>query len=106
MAPGKKASAKKAPKGKKAAEAVEETPVAKELPAPSAGCQKILDDIDEVLGTMDDVLKAFVIHINTHEDDACLPDDPHHIELGLGKIRNKASAQVTCLQKMVEALNE
>lgn len=98
MAPTKKASASAKPKASKAkAEAAEP---AKELTAESEGCKKILDDIDGVLDSMDDVLKAFMLFIGGED---CTVDDPVHLERALRKIHNKAEKQILVLTNTVAA---
>jgi hypothetical protein len=94
MAPTKKAAAKsKTAKAK--AEATTSEP-AKE----SEGCKKILDDIDGVLDSMDDVLKAFMLFIGGED---CTVADPVHLERALRKIHNKAEKQILVLINTVAA---
>jgi hypothetical protein len=95
MAPTKKANASAKPKASKAkAEAAVEP--AKE----SEGCKKILDDIDGVLDSMDDVLKAFMLFIGGED---CTVADPVHLERALRKIHNKAEKQILVLINTVAA---
>lgn len=109
MPPTKKANAKKAAKSKDAA--AEAAP--RQLQEESAKCKKILDDVDTILDAQDDLLKAFVILLNSTEKNekdevvtVCSQDDPEHILRALKKIEVKAERQSLVLKNMVAALSE
>lgn len=110
MAPTKKASAKKAAKSK---EAVAEVATPKELRPQSEKCQKIVEDVDDVLDSMDGILKAFVIFLNSTEKNeagetvtAWHVDDPEHLLRALKKVETKAAKQALVITNMLAALSE